>query len=266
MQVNSQSEYILEVKDLVMKFGGLMALANLDLKVKKGIIKTVIGPNGAGKTTLFNIITGAFSPTEGSVYFNGQLIQNLRAHQIACLGVSRTFQTVELFGNMTVLENVMLGCHTRIRSSFLASGLYWPSARRKEEQIRLRAVEILDFIGLGKKFNESADSLPLGEQKILEIGRALATDPQLLCLDEPAGGLNETEKETASSLIQAIRGKGITVLLVEHDMRMVMNISDEILVLNYGEMIAEGSPEEIRNNQKVIEAYLGSGEGDYAQD
>lgn len=265
MQVNSQSEYILEVKDLVMKFGGLMALANLDLKVKKGIIKTVIGPNGAGKTTLFNIITGAFSPTEGSVYFNGQLIQNLRAHQIACLGVSRTFQTVELFGNMTVLENVMLGCHTRIWSSFLASGLYWPSARRKEEQIRLRAVEILDFIGLGKKFNESADSLPLGEQKILEIGRALATDPQLLCLDEPAGGLNETEKETASSLIQAIKGKGITVLLVEHDMRMVMNISDEILVLNYGEMIAEGSPEEIKNNQKVIEAYLGSGEDDYAQ-
>ena len=246
-----------------MAFGGLMAIANLNFQVKKGVIKAIIGPNGAGKTTLFNVITGTFPPTEGEVQFKGRTIEKLKAHQIAKLGISRTFQTVELFTNMTVLENVMVGCHTRTQLSVIASGLRLPRFRRVEKHMRTRAMEILDFIGLADKAEESSDSLPLGERKILEIGRALATEPELVCLDEPAAGLNETETRAAADLIRRIKDKGITILLVEHDMKVIMGISDEIMVLNYGEKIAEGSPMEIQNNHQVIEAYLGA-EGDYA--
>ena len=258
-----KTDTILEVEDIIMSFGGLLALANLNFDVQKSRIKAIIGPNGAGKTTLFNIITGVFPPTEGSVRFKGNAIEKLKAHEIARRGISRTFQTVELFTNMTVLENVMVGLHTRMRSSFIASGLRLPQVLSKEEQMRERANEILDFIGLVDKSEESADSLPLGERKLLEIGRALATEPELACLDEPAAGLNESETQAAADLIKRIKDRGITVLLVEHDMKVVMNISDEIMVLNYGEKIAEGSPEEIQNNPEVIEAYLGGGE-DYA--
>ena len=258
-------QYILEIEDVVMTFGGLTALMNLDLKVKPGIIKSIIGPNGAGKTTLFNIITGSFSPTEGTIQFKGKPIAHLKAHKIAKLGISRTFQTVELFSNMTVLENVMTGCHNHLRPAFIASGFQTAGVRRKERQIKTKAMELLDFIGLAHKFEESADNLPLGERKLLEIGRALATDPEMVCLDEPAAGLNETETEAASTLIKAIKEKGITVLLVEHDMKVVMRISDEIVVLNYGEKIAEGTSSEIQGNPYVIEAYLGAGEDDHAE-
>lgn len=254
---SDMEENVLELNGVVMTFGGLMALSDLNFKVRRGTIKAIIGPNGAGKTTLFNVITGSFPPTQGTVTFNGRPIHHLKAHKIANRGISRTFQTVELFGNMTVLENVMLGCYTRIRTSFMASGFVLPQSRRKEKRIRETALKILKFIGLADKFRDSAGSLPLGEQKLLEIGRALASDPELICLDEPAAGLNETETHVASSLIKAINAKGITVLLVEHDMKVVMNISDEILVLNYGQKIAEGPPEDIRNNPRVIGAYLG---------
>ena len=224
----TRAEYILEVEQVVMAFGGLMALINLDFQVEKGTIKAIIGPNGAGKTTLFNVITGTFPPTEGVVRFKNQSIQALKAHEISKLGISRTFQTVELFTNMTVLENVMVGCHTRTRSSFIASGFRLPSIRRKEEQMRTTAMDILEFIGLADRAEESADSLPLGDRKLLEIGRALATEPELLCLDEPAAGLNETETRAAADLIEKIKEKDITIMLVEHDMKVVMDISDEV--------------------------------------
>jgi branched-chain amino acid transport system ATP-binding protein len=254
---------LLKINNVKKTFGGLMAIVDLYFEIRTGEIKSVIGPNGAGKTTLFNLITGVHPLNGGEIYFQGRRISGLSPHQIAFLGISRTFQTVELFGNMSVLENVMVGCHPRTKSGLISSGFRWPRMKKEEAWVLEESLKKLDLAGLREKSHLPATSLPLGEQKILEVLRALATQPKLILLDEPAAGLNESETQMMSELIYSIRDSGVTILLVEHDMGLVMKVSDEIVVINYGQKIAEGSPEAIRNDEKVIEAYLG-GEVDYA--
>jgi branched-chain amino acid transport system ATP-binding protein len=253
----------LRVENLCKSFGGVQALMGLSFKVAPGIIKAIIGPNGAGKTTLFNIISGLFPPSNGSITLEGMPIEGRKSRDIARLGVSRTFQNVEVFGRMTVLENVMVGRHIRSRAGIISAGLKLPRMRREERRIRNGARDYLEFVGLENKAGELAGNLPLGEQRLLEIARALATEPRILLLDEPAGGLNTRETEGLAALIQSILKKEITVLLVEHDMNLVMDISNEIVVMNFGEKIAEGKPKEIKNDPVVIEAYLGE-EVDYS--
>jgi branched-chain amino acid transport system ATP-binding protein len=248
---------ILELQDIQMTFGGVTALRGVNCSVSAGQIHAVIGPNGAGKTTLFNCISGLLKPTEGKIIFRGQQIDGLHPHRIARLGISRTFQHVALFKHMTVLENVMVGRHPRTRSGFWATGLRFPGMRREERRIREEAMSYLDFVGLGDAAGLKAGTLPLGKQKILEIARALATEPQLLLLDEPAGGLNMKETEELGELVQRFCLKGITVLLVEHDMNLVMDISHRILVLHFGEPLTVGTPAEVKDNPAVIQAYLG---------
>lgn len=248
---------ILELRDVRMNFGGVAALKGILHGVPEGIIQAVIGPNGAGKTTLFHCISGLLRPTSGSILFQGQEISGFVPHRIARLGISRTFQHVALFKSMTVLENVMLGRHPRTRSGFWATGFRLPGMRREERRIRESAESYLELVGLKEISHLQAGTLPLGKQKILEIARALATEPRLLLLDEPAGGLNMRETEVLGDLIQQICRYGTTVVLVEHDMNLVMDISDQILVLHYGEFLASGSPRQIKDNPAVIEAYLG---------
>jgi branched-chain amino acid transport system ATP-binding protein len=248
---------VLRLEGLEKRFGGVAALQGIDYEVPGGIVQALIGPNGAGKTTLFNCISGMIKPTSGAISFNGARIEGLLPHKIAGLGISRTFQHVALFKKMTVLENVMLGRHSRTRSGFFAAGFRFSAMRSEEKAIREKAFEYLDLVRLAPAAGLAAGTLPLGKQKILEIARALAAEPKLILIDEPAGGLNMRETEELGDLILQIKQLGVTILLVEHDMNLIMEISDRILVLNYGEALASGTPAEIKENGAVIEAYLG---------
>lgn len=254
---------LLEVESLTKSFGGVTAIADLSFEVPQGQVYSVIGPNGAGKTTLFNMLSGIYHPDEGSIRFLDEGIVGRQPHQVAALGVSRTFQNLQMFFNMSVLDNVMVGCHLRTRSGLFGAALRLPRINREEKLSRQWAREALATCNLDKFIGQEAGSLPYGVLKRLEIARALAVQPKLLLMDEPAAGLNDTETLEMRELIRRICDSGITVLLVEHNMGLVMQVSDRVLVLDYGSRLAEGTPVEIQNDRRVIEAYLG-GEVQYA--
>lgn len=248
---------ILNTVGLSRYFGGVRALRELDLEVREGLIQAVIGPNGAGKTTLFNVISGVIDPTEGSVFFQGEEITDLPTHRIADRGLTRTFQNLQLFSDMTVLENVMVGMHCRSRGGFFASAFKTPWVMAEERRIREESMEWLRFVGMEEHSATVAGSLPFGNQRVLELARGLASRPELLMLDEPAAGLNIRETQDLAQLIIRIKDSGVTILLVEHDMELVMSISDHVTVIDQGHKIAEGDPDSIRNDEKVLKAYLG---------
>lgn len=249
---------LLVLENLVKKFGGLLAVDHVNFSVGRNDIVGLIGPNGAGKTTIFNLITGNAKPDDGTILFDGKRITGFKPHQIVEMGIARTFQNIRLFGTMTVLENVLAGCHCRMKSGVFSS-MFHPPSQRKEERIAIeKAMQELAFVGLDAEYDALAGSLSYGNQRLVEIARALAAEPKFLILDEPAGGMNDNETRELMGLIQAIEARGISILLIEHDMHLVMNVCKKLIVLEYGAVIAEGEPEVVGQNKRVIEAYLGT--------